>query len=59
MTQTIQDELLLTEEIGKELRPLQHILKLRDQEVAQMFRVTRFFSVGDYSSYMNIWSDRL
>ncbi|WP_292831526.1 hypothetical protein [Nostoc sp. JL33] len=50
---------MLTEEIGKELRPLQHILELGDEQVAQMFRVTRFFSVGDYSSYMNIWSDRL
>ncbi|WP_334882830.1 hypothetical protein [Nostoc sp.] len=38
---------------------MQHILELGDEQVAQMFRVTRFFSVGDYFSYMNIWSDRL
>ncbi|AUB37252.1 hypothetical protein COO91_03190 [Nostoc flagelliforme CCNUN1] len=38
---------MLTEEIGKELRPLQHILQLGDEEVAQVFRVTRFLSVLD------------
>lgn len=48
LTQVIEHEYLLRGKIGKELRPLQHILELGDQEVAEMFRVIRFFSVGDY-----------
>ncbi|MBG1243386.1 hypothetical protein [Nostoc sp. NZL] len=32
---------------------MRHILELGDEEVGEMFRVTRFLSVGDYGSYMN------
>jgi len=48
MTQAIEHECFLRGKIVKELRLLQHILELRDKEVAEMFRVMRFFSMGDY-----------
>lgn len=42
LTQEIEREYLLRGKIGKELRQLQHILELGDQEVAEMFRLIRF-----------------